>query len=694
MIQFDAARHAGRGLPVFRIQRGTKDRIVDKDWARGGATREPMDAHDRFVGGSYNIGLVTTGFLALDFDAHKGGLDTLSELAPLLPQTYVQSTPNGGEHWVYKCPDGVEVANSVELIGKGTDVRGQNGYILGAGSEYNGKLYEVVCEAPVAEAPRWLIDRAQAAPKKDGTAARVVGELDTPAAIESARDYLRHAHVSISGSGGNNTLYVVAASVITRGCSIDKTVELLLEDWNERCDPPWSPEELTRTVSNAWHYKQSAAGRDNPTGGLVPIDPADVPIVTSLAWPILIGKDNRPDPKHISNYVRLLERMSVEARFNLFSEEIELEGLAHIRILNDAALNQFYAYAHTVGFRPNKQDIFDLIDVIARRNRYHPVLDYLERTRWDNEKRLDTWLLKYMGAEDTPLIREYGRVTLLGAILRVLRPGHKHDTALVLEGEQGGGKSTAAQILGGDWFGDGLRLGADSKVTIEQTRNKWIIEVPELSGMASRDVEQIKAQITTQTDRARLSYARTAIEVARQFTIICTTNDDKYLKDATGNRRFLPVKVGKIDLAALKRDVDQLWAEAYSRAREGESSAVRPEFWAEAALAQERRMVSDAIQERLEELLEGKSGVIEKVDVWRAITGRSDLPTPAEAVRITRAMKALGWKPDRRRKLKSGRPHCFSKDVPADATGHWLTWDGNRFINECEVGPLRPPRPD
>ena len=74
MIQFDAARHAGRGLPVFRIQRGTKDRIVDKDWARGGATREPMDAHDRFVGGSYNIGLVTTGFLALDFDAHKGGL--------------------------------------------------------------------------------------------------------------------------------------------------------------------------------------------------------------------------------------------------------------------------------------------------------------------------------------------------------------------------------------------------------------------------------------------------------------------------------------------------------------------------------------------------------------------------------------------------------------------------------------------
>jgi hypothetical protein len=274
-------RHANalalRGLPVFPIERGTKNVIIQKDWAKGGATREGPDIFDRFYTGA-NIGCLTTGFLVLDFDAHKGGLETLSELLPLLPATYVQSTPNGGQHWVYRLPEGVEVANSVELIGKGTDVRGKNGFILGAGSEFAGKLYEVIREELVAEAPQWLIERAQAAPKKDETAAKVIGELDTPAAVQSAKDYLANsAHVSIAGSGGNKTLYAVAASVITRGCSTEKTVELLLGDWNERCDPPWSPEELEQTVSNAWQYRQSAAGRDNPAAGFSVIDPADVP---------------------------------------------------------------------------------------------------------------------------------------------------------------------------------------------------------------------------------------------------------------------------------------------------------------------------------------------------------------------------------------------------------------------------------
>ena len=153
MIQFEAARHANRGFSVFRIEHGTKNRMVDKNWAKGGATGEPWAAHDRFAGGSYNVGLLTTGHLALDFDKHKGGLDTLSELQPMLPRTYRQSTANDGEHWVYKLPEGVEVANSVELIGKGTDVRGHNGYIVGAGSEVDGKLYKVIDDAVVAEAP-------------------------------------------------------------------------------------------------------------------------------------------------------------------------------------------------------------------------------------------------------------------------------------------------------------------------------------------------------------------------------------------------------------------------------------------------------------------------------------------------------------------------------------------------------------
>lgn len=158
---------------------------------------------------------------------------------------------------------------------------------------------------------------------------------------------------------------------------------------------------------------------------------------------------------------------------------------------------------------------------------------------------------------------------MIAGVRRVRKPGCKFDEALILESEQGKGKSTALKVLAGgdEHFTDALQMNSDSKVVIEQSRGKWIIELPELSGMKKAEVESVKANMARTSDRARGAYGRIAEEIARSFVFAGTTNSDKYLSDPTGNRRFWPVKVGTIDLAALKRDRDQLWAEAATRER-------------------------------------------------------------------------------------------------------------------------------
>jgi predicted P-loop ATPase len=287
---------------------------------------------------------------------------------------------------------------------------------------------------------------------------------------------------------------------------------------------------------------------------------------------------------------------------------------------------------------------------------------------------LKHWLYRHCNAEKNPLNCWFGATTLMGAVHRVMSPGAKFDLMLVLEGAQGVGKSSVATILGGDWFGDGVRLGDDPKVMIEQTAGKWIIEVPELSGMSNKEVEGIKAQISRTHDRARLAYARLSSDVPRQFVLIGTTNDDKYLKDRSGNRRFMPVRVGKIDLEALKCERDQLWAEAYWRYCQGMPANPVPELlWEEAGEAQAARLLDDPVEELLSEWFEEQSGVVEKGEVRKALDENGFRLSQALDNSTHKVMAKLGWLPSRQR--RDGRnPRVFTKSVPG-RVGFWLAWD-------------------
>ena len=209
------------------------------------------------------------------------------------------------------------------------------------------------------------------------------------------------------------------------------------------------------------------------------------------------------------------------------------------------------------------------VGAVANDIRVHPVRDYLTSLSWDGVPRLEKWVLTYLGAEDTPLNRAFGSLWMISAVARIMRPGAKVDHMLILEGPQGAKKSSALKVLAGEeWFTDELaEIG--SKDAAQQMRGIWIIEIAELDAISRAEVSRIKAFLSRTVDRYRPPYERYVIDVPRQCVFAGSVNPETYLRDETGNRRFWPVRCGEIDIAALGRDRDQLWAEAVHHFRQG-----------------------------------------------------------------------------------------------------------------------------
>ena len=194
---------------------------------------------------------------------------------------------------------------------------------------------------------------------------------------------------------------------------------------------------------------------------------------------------------------------------------------------------------------------------------------------WDGVPRADALLIDLMGADDTDYVRAVTRKTLCGAVKRPLEPGCKFDYMLILEGAQGLGKSSVLSLLAGEWFTDALSLDdiARPKVAAEKLQGRWIAEVAELDGMAKASIERLKGFLTTAEDNYRAAYARRAKGYRRRCVVVGTVNNlDGYLRDATGNRRFWPVRVTRpLDRSRLgEAEVAQIWAEAAALLAAGE----------------------------------------------------------------------------------------------------------------------------
>ena len=245
-----------------------------------------------------------------------------------------------------------------------------------------------------------------------------------------------------------------------------------------------------------------------------------------------------------------------------------------------------------------KDLVADAALAVAQHRKYHPIRESLNALTHDGRARLDSWLVRQTGAEDTPFVREAGRKFLIQMVARVMEPGCKADHTLVLSGTQGQNKSAACRVLAGaEYFSDTLpSITGDKTDAIRHLQGKWLVELAELAPSQKSAAEDLKAFLSGAVDRVRLPYARFDQSFPRQCVFVGTTNEDQFLRDATGGRRFWPVQVsGVIDIEALSAERDQLFAEAVAAYRAGEAWWMDREFETEHARpAQAAAYVSDS----------------------------------------------------------------------------------------------------
>jgi predicted P-loop ATPase len=207
----------------------------------------------------------------------------------------------------------------------------------------------------------------------------------------------------------------------------------------------------------------------------------------------------------------------------------------------------------------------EAVQTIALENSFHPLRDYLRGLKWDGVPRLGQWVKRYLGAEKE-IECTFGCLWVRSAVARALKPGSKADCALMLEGPQGKRKSSALRTLAEPWEGCGWFTDqiADfrNKDANMQCHGVWIVEMAELDSLSHAENSRIKAFMSQQFDRFRLPYGKNLVYWPRDCVFAGTVNQDQYLRDETGARRFWPVRCGEIDLPSLAADRDQLLAEA------------------------------------------------------------------------------------------------------------------------------------
>lgn len=337
----------------------------------------------------------------------------------------------------------------------------------------------------------------------------------------------------------------------------------------------------------------------------------------------------------------------------------------------------------------------DAIYMASRKNTIHPARDYFQRLRWDGKPRLGTWLREYCGAvdDDAEYLAAVGTKWMCAAVGRVMNPGCKFDNMLIFEGNQDTFKSTTFRELAtfGDegseieYFTDGFQLAnADNKDELAKLAGVLIVEIAELDGFHKRENTFLKAFISRQKDQYRIPYGAVVETFPRQFVFGGSYNPQGGITtDPTGARRFWFVKVGpRIDIAAIKKNKNQMWAEAVHRYKNGEVLYLSDNLKTLAAdAAAKRRIIDDWSHDVIEAV--GKQEFIEVRNVMKALNLEIRNRTSKESRRISDILRSNGWQYVRR---MQGGKQVYGWENPHSP------WAQKAKQIEIEI-PLVPPQP-
>lgn len=580
-----ALTYAKLGLPVFplaekqkvpAVKGGCKVATIDLDQIEQAWNARPY----------LNVAIATGNGLAvidIDVDDLKGE-DGMVELKAWeaqhgeLPETVTAVTGRGGYHMFYRIDKPVSCSTNAEL---GIDIRGDGGYIVAPPSVHpNGTTYE------------W-----ENSPE----------EYEIAKADDNVMAFIRHVQPSskrgthfklpetIGEGERNDTLMRMACSLQSYGYD-DDLIRAMVESANKlKCKPPLPAYELDNIVKSATRYEKGNAKKKDSNG------------VSNVA---LMLKNNGLPMQTIENCGRVLANdPELSGRFyydtrgytRMVSLPVPWDKGTGDRPISDADYCGLAAYLEREYGLMSKQKAIDAVVNISMQNKQNPVAEWLDSLSWDGTERMDTLLMCFLGCEPTDYNIAVTRLFMYGAIARAYHPGTKFDYMPVLIGKQGIGKSMFLRRLGvrSEWYCDNFNTISGDDAA-EKLRGLWIAEMAELlATKKQKDVEGVKAFLTSTVDTIRPKYARETEQRPRACVFCGTTNDGAFLTDTTGNRRFLPVECGVYDapMSLFAKDVDQYfvqaWAEAVQKFKENEPKLVLDDSLQVYALEKQEQYTED-----------------------------------------------------------------------------------------------------
>lgn len=577
-----------------------------------------------------NVGILTgAGFCdVLDVDAgDKGGTETLRALVERnggWQHGTVVDTASGGFHLYMAHTPGKR--NGVCVLGPGLDWRTDGGYVVAPGSRVedadgavrrwsfrSGSWGSIHAAAP----PAWVVGR--------------LVDTDAPAAPSKPRPTSRHGQ-----------MLTLAVAMRKRG-QPDADVAKAVSDLNRSFPEPKEQNEIDRICA----YACALPAGMNQTQ-------ADAYVHDQTISLRYRRQSNIPHP----NYGNAHEVMAKDPRWQGAFRWNELDQVVETTIDTPAGPAGAWTNAGNTAaavwlsrewfLDASPGVVADVVEHLAKAKPVNPVREWMEGLKWDGEPRLSSWHRTVLAADpdqDEAFVSAACRAWLVSAVARAFSPGCKADHMLVLEGRQGTGKSSCLASLcpRPTWFAE---LGGTlNQQSVQQLRGKWIMEFSELGALSRSDVESAKAFLSCADDHYREPYAHSAQNHPRRCVFAGSTNRSAYLADDTGNRRFWPIKCGRIDLALLREVRDQLWAEAVAAYMAGEKWHLEGAVAEAQHEAQAERVHSDAWEDVICDHLRGTGATRTTVaELFPVLVGQRDKMALSDQHRVGRALTSLGWK--------------------------------------------------
>ena len=555
------------GWAVFPVSAKNKKPLTPHGCKDAKKTPGPIRAWwKRFPDAS--IGIATgsiSNLIVIDEDVDEDkGIDGIHEMMLWerdngdLPETISVITGRGGSHRYYKY-NGDDLKNRTSII-EGVDVRGEGGYVIAPPSIHpNGTLYE------------WENDPVDT--EMADVNETVKKFLAIGSDIKEVKETFKLPNVIESGQR-NSTLHKLACSMQAQGISDDAIMAAVKAENLTRCNDPLDDKEVETIVNSALKYKKGELKVIE-----LPDDPQRPPKIV-----MKLDSEGEPTDKPAQTIANCEEVIRYDDKLygRIRYDELENAPLVYgnlpwknhkgWRDWTNSDDNYLWSYMENTYGLNNQNKITTALDNVARRRPINRVKDMLmaAHDQWDGNKHIENLLPRYVGAEKTEYNTAALKIFMLGAIKRTYQPGCKFDYMLILVGKQGSYKSSFLRFLSVNdkWFSDNFNT-LDGDKAFEKLRGMWIVEMSELQATKrAKDVESIKAFITSRTDTYRTPYDRRTERHDRMCVLAGTSNPVDFLTDRTGNRRFLPITCSIYepenpfdDVIATKTEFLQAWGE-------------------------------------------------------------------------------------------------------------------------------------